>query len=77
MQSLSRKNEGIKYLLCVIHLFSKYAFVVPLGDKTGISIVNAFDKILKQSNRSECNGTRTHNHLVRKRTLNHLAKLAK
>ena len=51
MQSLSRKNKGIKYLLCVIDLFSKYAFVVPLKDKKGISIVNAFNKIIKQSNR--------------------------
>ena len=51
MQSLSRKNKGIKYLLYVIDLFSKYAFVVPLKDKKGISIVNAFDKIIKQSNR--------------------------
>ena len=32
-------------------LFSKYAFIVPLKDKKGISIVNAFDKIIKQSNR--------------------------
>ena len=46
MQSLSRKNKGIKYLLCVIDLYSKYAFVVP-----GISIANAFNKIIKQSNR--------------------------
>ena len=51
MQSLSRKNKGIKYLLCAIDLFSKYAFVIPLKDKKGISIVNAFDKILKESNR--------------------------
>ena len=51
MQSLSRKNKGIKYLLCVIDLYSKYAFVIPLKDKKGISIVNAFDKIIKQSNR--------------------------
>ena len=51
MQSLSRKNKGIKYLLCVIDLFSKYTFVVPLKDKKGISIVNAFDKIIKQYNR--------------------------
>ena len=51
MQSLSRKNKGIKYLLCAIDLFSKYAFVIPLKDKKGISIVNAFDKIIKQSNR--------------------------
>ena len=33
MQSLSRKNKGIKYLLCVIDLYSKYAFVIPLKDK--------------------------------------------
>ena len=51
MQSLSKKNKGIKYLLCAIDLFSKYTFVVPLKDKKGISIVNAFNKIIKQSNR--------------------------
>ena len=51
MQSLSRKNKGIKYLLCVIDLYSKYAFFVPLKDKKGISIVNAFNKIIKQYNR--------------------------
>ena len=51
LQSLSRKNKGIKYLLCVIDLYSKYAFVIPLKDKKGISIVNAFNKIIKQSNR--------------------------
>ena len=51
MQSLSKKNKGVKYLLCAIDLFSKYAFVVPLKDKKGISIVNAFHKIIKQSDR--------------------------
>ena len=51
MQSLSKKNKGIKYLLCAIDLFSKYAIVVPLKHKKGISIVNAFNKIIKQSNR--------------------------
>ena len=51
MQSLSRKNKGIKYLLCVRDLYRKYAFVIPLKDKKGISIVNAFDKIIKQSER--------------------------
>ena len=51
MQSLSRKNKGIKYLLCAIDLYSKYAFVIPLKYKKGISIVNAFNKIIKQSNR--------------------------
>ena len=47
--SLSRKNKGIKYLLCAIDLYSKYAFVISLKDKKGISIVNAFNKIIKQS----------------------------
>ena len=51
MQSLSRKDKGIKYLLCAIDLYSKDAFVIPLKDKKGISIVNAFNKIIKQSNR--------------------------
>ena len=51
MQSLGKKNKAIKYLLCAIDLFSKYAFVVPLKDKKGIIIVNAFNKIIKQSNR--------------------------
>ena len=37
--------------LCAIDLYSKYVFVIPLKDKKGISIVNAFDKIIKQSNR--------------------------
>ena len=51
MQSLSKYNKGIKYLLCAIDLFSKYAWVVPLKDKRGISIVNAFEKIIsKDSN---------------------------
>ena len=51
MQSLSRKNKTIKYPFCAIDLYSKYAFVIPLKDKKGISIVNAFNKIIKQSNR--------------------------
>ena len=51
MQLLSRKNKGIKYLLYVTDLHSKYAFVIPLKDKKGISILNAFNKIIKQYNR--------------------------
>ena len=51
MQSLRRKNKGIRYLLCAIDLYSKYAFVVSLKDKKGISIVNAFNKIIKQPNK--------------------------
>ena len=42
MQSLIKFNKGIKYLLCANDLFSKYAWVIPLKDKIGTSIVNAF-----------------------------------
>ena len=48
MQSLSKYNKGIKYLLCAINLISKYAWVVPLKDKIGISIVNAFQTIISK-----------------------------
>ena len=48
MQSLSKYNKGIKYLLCAIDLFSKYAWVVPLKDKRGITIVNTFQKIFSK-----------------------------
>ena len=44
MQSLSKYNKGFKYLLCAIDLFSKYAWVIPIKDKKGTSIVNAFKK---------------------------------
>ena len=48
MQSLSKYNKGIKYLLCAIDLFSKHAWVVPTKDKKGTSIVNAFQKIISE-----------------------------
>ena len=51
MQLISKYNKEIRYLLCVIDLFSKYACIVPLKDKKGMSIVNAFQSILKKSNR--------------------------
>ena len=46
MQSLSKYNKGIKYLLCVIDLLSKYVWVIPLKYKKGTSIVNGFQKII-------------------------------
>ena len=51
MKLLSKQNKSIEYLLCAIDLFSKYSFVVSLKDKRRISITNAFNKIIKQSNR--------------------------
>ena len=48
MQLISKFNKGFSFLLCVIDIFSKYAWVIPLKDK---KIVNAFQKILKESDR--------------------------
>ena len=48
MQSLSKFNKGFKYLLCAIDLFSKYAWVIPMKDEKGTSIVNAFKKIISK-----------------------------
>ena len=51
MQLISNFNKESRFLLCVVDIFSKYAWVVPLKDKKGITITNAFQKILKESNR--------------------------
>ena len=51
MQLLSKFNIGFRFLLCVIDIYSKYAWVTPLKDKKGVSIANAFQKIIKKSNR--------------------------
>ena len=48
MQSLSKYNKGVKHLLCAIDLFSKYAWVIPIKEKKGTSIVNAFKKIISE-----------------------------
>ena len=51
MKSLSKYNKVVKYLLCAIDLFSKYARVVPIKDQKGTGIVNVFKKISSDSNR--------------------------
>ena len=51
MQSLSKFNKGVKYLLCAIDLFSKYAWVILIKDKKGASIVNGFQKIISERRR--------------------------
>ena len=51
MQLISKYKKGSKYLLCAIDLFSKFVFVVPLKDKKGSTIVNAFQSILDNSKR--------------------------
>ena len=50
-QLISKFNKGLRFLLCVIDIFSKYVWVVPLKDKKVITITNAFQKNLKVSNR--------------------------
>ena len=51
MQDFSKDNKGFRYLLTVIDVMSKYAWAVPLKDKTGKSVVAAFEKIMKESDR--------------------------
>ena len=53
MSLISRFNNGIKYLLCVIDLFSRYSWVIPLKNKKGDSIVEGFKKILNNSNKNQ------------------------
>ena len=51
LQLISKYNKGIRFLLCVIDIFSKYAWVVPLIDKYDITIVNTLQSILENSKR--------------------------
>ena len=51
IQLISKFNKGFRFLFCVIDIFSKNAWVVPLKDKKVVSIVNAFQKIFKKFNR--------------------------
>ena len=51
MQLISKFNKGFTFLSCFINIFSKYAWVGPFKDKKGVSIVNAFQSILKDSKR--------------------------
>ena len=48
MQAFSKDNHGIKYLLTVIDIFSKFVWIVPLKRKTGQEVANAFSRILKE-----------------------------
>ena len=50
MQLISKFNKGIHFSLCVNDIFSKYAWVISLKDKKGITITNGFQKMLKESN---------------------------
>ena len=58
LQLSKQFNQGFKVLLCIIDIFSKYTSVVPLKDKKRVSIVDAFQKILEDSNRSDAKSKR-------------------
>ena len=47
MQLLSKYSKEIRFLLCVIDIFIKHAWIIPLKDKKGITIINAFQKSIK------------------------------
>ena len=51
MQLISKFNKWFRFLLCVIDIFSKYTWIVPLKEKKYITITNAFQKFLDESNR--------------------------
>ena len=50
MESLSSKNENVKYLLCVIDAFTEFSWVKPLKDKKGKIVLNAFITTVNESN---------------------------
>ena len=49
MQLISKFNKRFRFLLCVIDIYSKYAWVVPLEDEKAITTTNTFQKILDES----------------------------
>ena len=51
MQLISKFNEAFRLLLFIIDIYSKFALVIPLKDKKGITITNAFHNILDESKR--------------------------
>ena len=51
MGSLSFENKNVRYLLCVIDVFTKYAWVKSLKDKISKTVLNAFIEIVNESNR--------------------------
>ena len=51
VESLSSKNKNVKYLLYVIDVFTKYAWVKPLEDEKGKRVLNASIKIVNEFNR--------------------------
>ena len=74
-QPLAKYNRGIRYLLMVLDVLSKYSWVQPLKAKTGVALGKAFDKILKQGrkpNRLQTDqGTESYNRTFQRRVKDH------
>ena len=71
MQQLKSYNHGFRYILNVIDVFSKFVWSVPIKDKTGKTITNAFQSIVKTSKRkptklSVDNGSEFYNNIFKK-----------
>ena len=49
MQLISKFDKGFRFLLCVIGIIIKYARIIPLKDKRGMSIINSFQKVIDKS----------------------------
>ena len=50
LQVIGKFNKGIRFLLCITGIFSKYGGIIPLKEKKGNTSTNAFQKILDESN---------------------------
>ena len=57
MQLISKDNKGVRYFVCAIDLFRRYAWVAPLKDQKRIAIVNVFHKILDNSKKKKKKGS--------------------
>ena len=53
MQTFAKNNHGVKYLLTVIDVFSKYGWIEPLHQKSGQAVAKAFEKIFAEGRRPE------------------------
>ena len=66
MQLISKFNKGVCFLLCVIDIFRKYAWVVHLKYKKGVSISDTFQKILDDSKKTKQNMGRQRKRILQK-----------
>ena len=58
MELINKYNKGVRYLLCFIDLFSKYAWIVPIKDRKGRTNADAFRKVLDNSKKTkQCMGS--------------------